>query len=124
MNSFDRADIDDSFNLGIGIGYQVTDYLRVDVTGDYVFEADVKGNSCVQTVNKVCGGGAYFGQPTGTFKDNTSVERFDLLANAYLDLGTYGSITPYVGAGIGGSHVNYDKLSNIAPRRSDLVGNA
>ena len=38
---------------------------------------------------------------------------YSLLANAYVDLGTYGSITPYLGAGIGGTQVKWDTLNNI-----------
>ena len=37
-----------------------------------------------------------------------------LLANAYVDLGTWGRFTPYVGAGIGGAHVKWDALANTA----------
>jgi opacity protein-like surface antigen len=37
---------------------------------------------------------------------------YSLLANAYVDLGTYGYITPYIGAGIGGSYVKWSKLRN------------
>ena len=33
-----------------------------------------------------------------------------LLANAYVDIGTYHGITPYVGAGIGGAHVKWDTV--------------
>ena len=36
------------------------------------------------------------------------------MANAYVDLGTYGSITPYVGGGIGATHVNWDGDSNTS----------
>ncbi len=39
---------------------------------------------------------------------------YSLLANAYVDLGTYGYITPYVGAGIGGTYVKWDKLRNTS----------
>jgi len=37
---------------------------------------------------------------------------FLLLANAYVDLGTYNGFTPYVGAGIGGAYVKWDELTN------------
>ncbi len=36
------------------------------------------------------------------------------MANAYVDLGTYAYFTPYVGAGIGGSYVKWDKLRNTS----------
>ena len=37
---------------------------------------------------------------------------YSLMANAYVDLGTYGSVTPYVGAGIGGTYVKWSNLRN------------
>jgi opacity protein-like surface antigen len=36
------------------------------------------------------------------------------MANAYVDLGTYGYFTPYVGGGIGGSYVKWKDLHNVA----------
>ena len=40
-----------------------------------------------------------------------------LLANAYVDIGTWHGITPYVGAGIGGAHVKWDTSHNTDRRR-------
>src|SRR5262245_10668605 len=33
--SFDSGDLDGAFSLGAGVGYQITDYLRTDLTADY-----------------------------------------------------------------------------------------
>ena len=33
-----------------------------------------------------------------------------LLANAYVDIGTWHGVTPYVGAGIGGAHIKWDTV--------------
>ncbi|WEZ82613.1 porin family protein [Rhizobium sp. 32-5/1] len=101
---FDSADLDDSYTLGIGAGYQVNNYLRGDVTLDYLGEADFEGST-----SGACGVAA-----ACTSRDISSMTAWSLLANAYVDIGTYGSITPYVGAGIGGTNVKWDKLRNTS----------
>jgi opacity protein-like surface antigen len=91
-------------SLGGGIGYQVDDHFRVDLTGDYWFDSDFRGST-----SGICGGAPC------TSIDTSSVNAFLLLANAYVDLGTYNGITPYIGAGIGGAHVDWDNLRNEIP---------
>ncbi|WP_442581166.1 outer membrane protein [Mesorhizobium sp. ASY16-5R] len=95
------GDLKGAMSLGAGIGYQVNDYFRVDLTGDYFFESDFDGSTS-----------GFCGDLPCTSSDSSSVEAFLLLANAYVDLGTYNGFTPYVGAGIGGAYVKWDKLSN------------
>ncbi|PSJ57275.1 porin family protein [Mesorhizobium ephedrae] len=98
---FDDGDLKGAMSLGAGIGYQVNDYFRVDLTGDYFFDADFEGST-----SGFCGG------VPCTSTDRSSMSAFLLLANAYVDLGTYHGFTPYVGAGIGGAHIKWDKLVN------------
>ena len=40
-------------------------------------------------------------QDTCTSHFNTEIHRWDLLANGYVDIGSWGGFTPYVGAGAG-----------------------
>lgn len=102
--SFDKADIDDSWTLGGGVGYQVTDYFRTDLTFDYMFDSDFHGSTSGSCgVSTAC-----------TSRDVASMRAYSLLANAYVDLGTYGYVTPYVGAGIGGTYVKWDDLRNTS----------
>ncbi len=120
VNTFTTASVDDAFDLGIGIGYQITENFRVDLTGDYIFETDFDG-----TTTGSCGtfDGTLAGTVAGTQNttlinctsvDTSSYTAFKLLANAYFDLGNYNGFTPYVGAGIGGAYVDWDGLSNAA----------
>ena len=95
-NSLD-GDLDGAFSLGGGIGYQITNYLRTDLTVDYWFDSDFTG-STVGT--------------NGVSTDASSFSSWLLLANAYADLGTYYGFTPYVGAGIGGARIKWDDLHN------------
>lgn len=76
--------VDDTWSIGFGFGVKPTEWLRFDFTADYRSEADFSG----KTLGTTFGG---------------SADSWVLLANAYIDLGTWDGITPYVGAGIGGA---------------------
>jgi opacity protein-like surface antigen len=91
------GDLDSAFSLGGGVGYQITNYLRTDLTADYWFSSDFSGSTT---------------DGVSVSSDSSSWSAWLLLANAYADLGTYYGFTPYVGAGIGGAHVNWDDLHN------------
>jgi opacity protein-like surface antigen len=100
-SSFNSDDLEGAFSLGVGVGYQITKYLRTDLTADYWFRSDFTGST-----SGWCGG-----FPCSS-TDESSYTAWLLLANAYADLGTYGGFTPYVGAGIGGAYVSWDDLHN------------
>ena len=104
VNDFDKADVDNTGNLGLGVGYQINDYLRVDTTFDYMFSADFNGSTsgrCGSAVN--C-----------RSHDTSALTAYSLMANAYVDIGHYGLFTPYIGAGLGGTYVKWDDLKNTA----------
>jgi opacity protein-like surface antigen len=98
----DTIVIDKSFDagwlFGLGIGYQVNNWLRFDVTGEYRGKTDFHGYD--QWIG-------YDGANTTTAKKSEWVGLF----NAYVDLGTWYGITPFVGAGVGGSNI---KISDYA----------
>ncbi len=100
-NSFTTGSLDGAMSLGAGVGYQINDWLRTDFTGDYWFKARFTGSTA-----GTCGGA-----PCSSV-DTTKMSALLLLANAYVDLGTYYSITPYIGAGIGGAYLKWDDLNN------------
>lgn len=93
--------LDDSANIGLGAGYQFNQYLRADVTGDYMFKADFHG----VTTTSACGA------VSCVTNENSGVSLLSLLANAYVDLGTWYRTTPYVGAGIGATYVDWDNFA-------------
>lgn len=86
---FDSAPI-----FGLGFGYYFNDWLRFDVTGEYRGRANFKGSEVYNT------GAANF-----TDEYNGSKSEWLFLANAYVDLGTWNNITPFVGAGVGMSRI-------------------
>jgi opacity protein-like surface antigen len=98
---FTSASLKDSFWAGAGVGYQVNGYLRTDVTFDHMFKTDFRGST-----TGLCGG------VTCTSSDASEMRAYTLMANAYVDLGSYAYFTPYVGAGIGGSYVKWNRLRN------------
>jgi len=107
--SFEQHELDDNWSIQGGIGYQATDYLRVDATLKYFGSADFDGDSA--PAGSACNG-AFVGT-TCDFDDNSELESATLLmANAYVDLGTFNGFTPYVGAGIGGAHMSWGTLLN------------
>lgn len=117
---FTDVSLEDSWDVGFGLGYQINDNFRVDVTGEYVFGSEWRGISTDS--NFVCagmstagGGSVTDGSEPGSCVsvDTANVSAFKLLANGYLDIGNFSGITPYIGAGIGGAYVMYDDFQQV-----------
>jgi opacity protein-like surface antigen len=89
--------------FGIGIGYQFNNWLRFDVTGEYRAKAVFRGLDTYTPEP---------GSPTGVGADDyyASKSEWVALANAYVDLGTWYGVTPFVGAGVGAA---YNMISNF-----------
>ena len=85
---------DSSGLFGLGVGYQFNHWFRVDVTGQYRSRANFHGS---QTLS--LGPGDF---NADNFSGSKSEALF--LVNAYVDLGTWWSITPFVGFGVGASY--------------------
>jgi opacity protein-like surface antigen len=109
VNDFDSADVDNTGNIGLGVGYQINDNLRVDTTFDYMFSADFRGSTSGRSTNtgSVCDFGC-------KSRDVSAMSAYSLMANAYVDITKIGIVTPYLGAGIGGTYVKWDDLKNTA----------
>jgi opacity protein-like surface antigen len=96
---------DDSAFVGIGVGYQVNNWLRFDFTGEHRTSAKFKA---IGSYQEFCPGGATcFDQYDGSH----SAEVFML--NAYVDLGTWWCLTPFVGAGVGGAWNSVTAVSDL-----------
>ncbi len=102
------ANFDASPLGGGGIGYQVNDWLRFDGTVEYRSSAHFHGQQIDQS------GGV-------TLPDDYNASKSEILflANAYLDLGTWWCITPFVGAGIGGS---YNRITGFVDQGATMSG--
>src|SRR5579863_8823220 len=92
-----------SFSTGgiydVGIGYQFNNWLRTDFTGQY------RGKSSFTGLDVVTGTGPLAGF-VGTDSYTATKSELLFLANAYVDLGTWWCVTPFIGAGIGTARVS------------------
>lgn len=101
-SEFDNHRFGRDFSLNAGAGYQFNDFLRSDFTVDY-FSSTIKGNSpwanCTSVAGTIC-----------SFREQ-DMSALSLLANGYVDLGTYWGMTPYLGAGAGVSYVKWGDVN-------------
>ncbi len=93
-----RLDFSTAGTFGIGVGYQFNNWFRADVTGEYRGKSSFSGLD-VNTFNY--GGFVH----NGADKYTGDKSELLFLANAYVDLGTWWCVTPFIGAGIGTSRV-------------------
>ncbi|WOH67446.1 outer membrane protein [Bradyrhizobium sp. BWA-3-5] len=84
--------------FGLGVGYQVNRWFRADVTGEYRGKSSFSGLD-LNTFNF----GGFVHNGSNKYTANKSELLF--LANAYVDLGTWWCVTPFIGAGVGTSRV-------------------
>ena len=106
--SFSSQNLDENFTWGVGFGYRFTDYLRADATVDR-FETDFNGAT---TSAEPCAGGP--GDTTCRSENGAEVLGTSIMANGYVDLGTYVGLTPYVGAGAGYTLLQWGGLSDTS----------
>ncbi len=82
---------------GLGIGYQFNNWFRADVTGEY------RGGTTFRGLD------TYSARRANDYHGTKSEWLF--LANAYIDLGTWWCVTPFIGAGIGYSQQHHRQLA-------------
>jgi opacity protein-like surface antigen len=94
-----NASLGDTTFFNAGVGYEVNNWLRFDVTGEYRTKSALNAFG-IYTI----GAGTFVDTYQGELKSTV------FLANGYIDLGTWDCITPFVGAGVG---VAYNVLDNL-----------
>ncbi|WP_350335154.1 outer membrane protein [Coralliovum pocilloporae] len=97
-------DLDHTFVIGAGIGYQVNEWFRTDVTVDYRVDASFYGLAVCTTVG--C---------SGFSQEKSSIESYTLLWNAYLEYEVLEGLRPYIGGGIGAAYVNVGNHFGVNP---------
>jgi opacity protein-like surface antigen len=84
--------------FGLGVGYQYNSWLRFEATGEYRANSTFHG---LDTFPSVATPGT-----TSTNQYTGVKSEWLFLFNAFLDLGTWYSVTPFIGAGVG-----FDRLT-------------
>ncbi len=116
---FDEQRLEDSVFIRAGVGYQFNHWLRADVTGEYRTDQSLDS---IQSYNA----GAFFNPPDGSRaydKYTGHVQSSVFLANGYIDIGTWYGLTPFVGAGVGGSYNRVFGLTDVGVGGPDGFGN-
>ena len=91
----------DAFFFGGGLGYTVNNWLRVDATAEYRAKSRVY---------------AFVTYPPGGIDEyQGNISSWIFLANAYIDLGTWDCLTPFIGAGIGGAYNTLSDFTDVNP---------
>jgi opacity protein-like surface antigen len=98
---------DSSMLWDLGVGYQFNNWFRADVFGQWRGRSNFHGSQFTTAF----AGSALVDNYTG------SKSEFVIMANGYVDLGTWWCVTPFIGAGIGTS---YNRISSF---RDDGFGN-
>jgi opacity protein-like surface antigen len=107
---YDDLRLDWNHDVSVGTGYQFTDHLRGEVSVGH-WSRDFEGKA------------EYAGLNHWDYRATASVEAWEALASAYVDVGRYGRFTPYVGAGAGITRIKYGTLTNEASSAGgDYVG--
>jgi opacity protein-like surface antigen len=103
FHSFYNPTISGAGLFDIGAGYQVNNWLRFDVTAEY------RGGSQFQVLEQIA-------IPSLATQEgnwyHASTSSYIAMANAYADLGTWGGLTPFVGAGVGFAQNHFTGISN------------
>jgi len=99
---------DSSPLFGLGVGYQFNHWFRADITAQYRGRANFHGSDRL------------IFSPTAFQSDNYSGSKSEalFLANAYVDLGTWWCVTPFIGAGVGTS---YNRISGFRDDNVQIV---
>lgn len=95
---YDEIKLRGNTDFSVGVGYRFNQHLRADATLGY-WNRDVFGSS------EAFGG-------TVTFDDTAKAQAWEMMANAYIDLVTWGKITPYIGGGLGFTRIKYGTMKN------------
>jgi opacity protein-like surface antigen len=106
LTSFDQTSAFDTAGIyGVGVGYRFNSWFRGDIIGQY------RGNANLHATDRFSGtaGGVTY---NGIDNYGGSKSEWLVLANAYVDLGTWWCITPFVGAGVGAARVSVSNFTD------------
>jgi opacity protein-like surface antigen len=94
--SFTQHSAEDTTFFDFGVGYEINNWLRLDATATYRNSMQVNAHG-------------FFGPALGDDYQGF-MKSWVFLANAYVDLGTWNCITPFIGAGVGTA---YNQMADL-----------
>jgi opacity protein-like surface antigen len=103
-NSFNNSTLSSSALFDVGVGYQVNNWFRADVTGELRGGGELQSLETLNDFTSIRNNKQF----ADFYRANTSSAIG--LVNAYANLGTWFGVTPFVGAGVG---VAYNRLSGF-----------
>jgi opacity protein-like surface antigen len=116
LTSFKQTtDFDTAGTYQIGVGYQFNNWFRGDITGQYRGKSNFKGTDLISFP---WGGGT----ASGVDNYNAAKQEWLFLANAYVDLGTWWCVTPFIGAGVGASRVTISGFTDTGFNNANFTG--
>lgn len=107
-SQFNATNLNGGFSYGGGFGYRFNDWLRADMTVD---RFNIRFNGDTSSAIPCSSDVAYVGT-TCRSESSSTVTATSIMANGYVDLGTYVGLTPYVGAGAGMVYMDWDALES------------
>ena len=111
-SDFDSARFSRPVSYGAGMGYQFNNFLRSDLTADFS-SSSLRGSSAIDSPCVAAPAGTTCG-----LRHKADYNAIQLMANGYVDLGTFAGITPYVGAGAGVTYMNWNDFRSQATCRN------
>jgi opacity protein-like surface antigen len=137
-----QSAVTNSYSFDFGFGYQFNNWLRADILYDYRKPQTANSGSVVwcpyqakgltsqvtpQNPDAIALGIYADPNETCTQQQQAKLSSQDLLLNGYIDVGTWGGVTPYIGAGGGmvrtqsNGTVNYFETANGLPYAANLT---
>jgi opacity protein-like surface antigen len=105
-----------AFGGGLGLGFKYR-WFRLDTT------LDIRSAASVSGMAPPAGNWAYVGPlPSPARTERFGVSSQVALVNAYVDLGTFGPVTPYLGAGLGVARLTAGSYSSTPVPAAALLG--
>lgn len=106
-NTFATGRLNGNISYNVGFGYQYNSFLRGDLT---LSSFQGRFNGTTASANPCLPVG--FAGTGCRSEDQADFTALTLLANGYVDLGTYAGFTPYVGGGLGATYMDWRNLTN------------
>jgi opacity protein-like surface antigen len=109
--AFDHSSLANTPFIRGGIGFDVNNWLRFDTTAEYRFK------TAINALGQYTSGGTTFSEAYQGY-----LTSLVFLENAYVDLGTWAYLTPFVGAGVGGAYNSVYDFTETGPTAGSING--